>query len=148
MTIKSDIFTNNGEIPALYTCDGKGTQPPLKISGMPAEAKSLALIVDDPDAPSGDFVHWVVWNINPETLIIENGNVPESAVEGYTSLNKPGWVAPCPHSGVHHYNFKLYALDTVFSIPEFSNKKDLMNAMDRHIIENATLVGLYGRNKI
>jgi len=145
MKIESDVFPNNGKIPAEYTCDGKGTQIPLKISGVQVEAKSLALIVDDPDAPNGDFVHWVVWNIDPKTSVIENSNLPTGAVEGYTSLNMPGWVAPCPPSGVHHYNFKLYALDATLSIPNSSNKAGLMLAMDRHIIDRATLVGLYGR---
>ncbi|MFA5773167.1 MAG: YbhB/YbcL family Raf kinase inhibitor-like protein [Candidatus Paceibacterota bacterium] len=147
MKIESDIFVNNSSIPIEYTCDGKGIQPPLKISGVPAEAKSLALIVDDPDAPSGDFVHWIVWNIDPNISVIENSNVSTGAVEGYTSLNKSGFVAPCPPSGIHHYNFKLYALDTILSIPKSSNKADLVRAMDKHIINNATLVGLYERNK-
>ncbi len=144
MKIESSVFADNGKIPVEYTCDGKETQPPLKISGAPKDAKSLTLIVDDPDAPSGDFVHWVVWNIDPQISVIKNGNVP-GAMEGYTSLNKPGWVAPCPPSGIHHYNFKLYALDIVLSIPKSSTKIALLRAMDRHIIGNATLVGLYGR---
>ena len=144
MKIESNIFVNNGKIPAQFTCDGGATQPPLKISGVPKEAKSLALIVDDPDAPNGDFVHWVVWNIDPKISVIENGNVP-SAIEGHTSLNKPGWIAPCPPSGTHHYNFKLYALNIVLSIPASSTKMDLVRAMDGHIIDNATLTGLYER---
>ncbi len=148
MKIKSDFFANNGRIPAEYTCDGKGMQPALKISGVPEEAESLALIVDDPDAPSRDFVHWIIWNINPKISVIKNGNVPRGATEGYTSLNKPGWVAPCPPSGVHRYNFKLYALDTFFSIPNSSNKANLLRAMERHLIENAALVGLYERGKM
>ena len=145
MKIESDIFINNGRIPALYTCDGKGTQVPLKISDVPEKAKSLALIIDDPDAPSGDFVHWIVWNIDPQTLNIENSSVPAGAIEGYTSLDRLGFVAPCPPSGIHHYNFKLYALDTILSIPKSSNKADLVRAMAQHIIDSATLVGLYGR---
>lgn len=148
MKIESDIFVNNGKIPVEYTCDGNGIQIPLKISDVPTEAKSLAFIVDDPDAPNGDFVHWIIWNIDPKILIIENSNIPNCAIEGYTSLNKSGWVAPCPPSGIHHYNFKLYALDTILSISKFSNKTDLVRAMDKHIINNATLIGLYGRNKI
>ncbi|MFH1200758.1 MAG: YbhB/YbcL family Raf kinase inhibitor-like protein [bacterium] len=145
MKIESDIFINNGKIPVEYTCDGEGRQPPLKISGVPEEAKSLALIVDDPDAPNRDFVHWVVWNIDPKTLFIENSNVPLGAVEGHTSLSRPGWVAPCPPSGIHHYNFKLYALDATLSMPKSSNKNDLVQAMNEHIVENTALVGLYGR---
>ncbi|HUC88965.1 MAG TPA: YbhB/YbcL family Raf kinase inhibitor-like protein [Candidatus Paceibacterota bacterium] len=145
MKIESDIFINNGRIPVEYTCYGKGMQPPLKISGVPDEAKSLALIMDDPDAPSGDFVHWVIWNMSPKTSIIKNSIAPEGAMEGYTSLNKPGFVAPCPPSGIHRYNFKLYALDAVLSIPKFSNKADLTRAMDKHIIGSAEIIGLYGK---
>ena len=144
MKIESDVFVNSGKIPVLYTCNGESKQPPLKISEVPKGAKSLALIVDDPDAPSGDFVHWVVWNINPEISVIENGNIP-GAIEGHTSLNRPGWIAPCPPSGMHHYNFKLYALDIVLSLPKSSTKIDLIRAMGGYIIDNTTLVGLYGR---
>ena len=146
MKIESDIFLNNEKIPAEYTCDGSSKPIPIKISDVPVEAKSLALIVDDPDAPNGDFVHWVVWNIDPKTLIIGNGEIPDGAVEGFTSLGKKGWVAPCPPSGIHHYNFKLYALDTILSLSESSTKADLINAMNGHIIDSATLTGLYGRN--
>ena len=144
MKIESDVFVNNGKIPVRYTCNGEGIQIPIKIFDVPKDAKSLALIVDDPDAPNGDFVHWVVWNIDPKTLVIENNNI-SGATEGYTSLGKPGWVAPCPPSGIHHYNFKLFALDTVLSMPKYSGKADLIRAMEGHIINNATLVGLYGR---
>ena len=145
MKIKSDVFVNNGKIPTEYTCDGKGIQLPLRIYDVPEGAKSLALIMDDPDVPSGDFVHWVIWNIDPKVLIIGDGNVPVGAVEGYTSLGKPGFVAPCPPSGVHRYNFKLYALDVILSIPKSSNKADLVQAMNQHIIDSAILVGLYGK---
>ncbi len=144
MKIESDAFVNNGKIPAEYTCNGAGAQPPLKISGAPKDAKSLALLVDDPDAPGGDFVHWVVWNIDPATSLIENGRVP-GAEEGYTSLRRPGWVAPCPPSGVHHYNFKIYALDTPLSMPKSSAKADLLRAMEGHVVGSAILLGLYGR---
>jgi Raf kinase inhibitor-like YbhB/YbcL family protein len=144
MKIESDVFVNNGKIPARYTCYGERIQIPIKIFDAPKDAKSLALIVDDLDAPNGDFVHWVIWNIDPKTSVIENNNLSD-AIEGYTSLGKPGWVAPCPPSGVHHYNFKLYALDIILSIPKSSAKADLVHAMNGHIIDNTILVGLYGR---
>ena len=147
MKITSEIFENNGRIPAEYTCNGGGTQPPLKISGVPESAKSLALIVDDPDAPSGDFIHWLVWNIAPHTTSIENGRVP-GAVEGHTSLSKPGWVPPCPPLGTHRYYFKLYALDTELVIPASFGKADLLQAMTGHVLEQATLLGLYGKDVI
>ncbi len=145
MKIESNVFADNKMIPVQYTCYGDKTQIPIKILDVPNNAKSLALIVDDPDAPGGNFVHWVVWNINPNTLIIENNRNIKNAVEGYTSLGKPGWIPPCPPSGTHHYNFKLYALDTVLSIPKSSTKEDLLRAMNGNIIDRATLVGLYGR---
>jgi len=145
MKIESPIFINNGKIPTEYTCYGRGTQLSLKISGVPEEAKSLAIIVDDPDASIGNFTHWVIWNIDPKISTIETNIIPIGAIEGYTSLNKPGFVAPCPKRGIHRYNFKLYALDTILSIPKSSTKADLIKAMDGHIIENATLTGLYGK---
>lgn len=144
MKIESNVFANNGQIPVLYTCNGGGEQLPLQVSGVPKSALSLALIVDDPDAPSGDFVHWVIWNINPKTSVIENDNIP-GMIEGYTSLGKIGYIPPCPPSGTHHYNFKLYALDTVLSMPKSGAKADLLRAMEGHIIGNAVLVGLYGK---
>ena len=145
MKIESDVFVNNGKIPVRYTCNGERIQIPIKMFDVPKDAKSLALIVDDPDAPNGDFVHWVVWNIDPKISVIKNNNNISGATEGYTSLGKPGWVAPCPPSGIHHYNFKLFALDTVLSMSKSSGKIDLIHAMEGRIIDNAVLVGLYGR---
>lgn len=147
MKITSDVFSNNGRIPAEYTCDGNRTRPPLEISDVPKEAKTLAIVVDDPDAPSGDFVHWIIWNIDPDTSVIENGEIPDGAVEGYTSLGKPGWMAPCPPSGLHHYNFKLYALDAALSIQKSSNKAGLLDAMKGHMIGSAILTGYVERSK-
>ena len=144
MKIESNVFENNKMIPTQYTCYGEGSQIPISISGVPENAKNLALIVDDPDAPNGEFVHWVIWNIPPETLTIVDNDLSQ-AVEGYTSLDKPGFVAPCPPSGIHHYNFNLYALDSTLSIVKSSDKADLIKAMERHIVDRATLVGLYGR---
>jgi Raf kinase inhibitor-like YbhB/YbcL family protein len=145
MKLQSDIFSENGTIPVAYTCNGAGLQPPLKILGVPSGTKSLALIVDDPNAPMGVFVHWVIWNIDPTTTIIQNGKAPAGSVEGFTGLNKPGWIAPCPPTGIHRYNFKLYALNQSLSIPNTSNKADLVMAMTNHIIESTKLVGLYGK---
>ena len=144
MKIEGDIFKNEGDIPAEYTCYGKKTPIPLKISGVSEEAKSLALIVDDPDAPNGDFVHWVIWNIDPRASVIETGAVP-GATEGSTSLGKPGFVPPCPPSGIHHYNFKLYSLDTILQMAKSLDKTELLRAMEGHILESAVLIGLFGR---
>ena len=147
MRIESEIFINNTKIPTQYTCYGISAQIPLKIFGIPENAKSLAIVVDDPDAPNGDFVHWVIWNIEPNISIIESDKIPSGAIEGNTSLGKPGWVAPCLPFGIHHYNFRLFAIDRILSIPISSNKADLIHAMDGYIIESATLVGLYGREE-
>lgn len=147
MKIKSDVFEEGKMIPRKYTCYGESLPLPLKILDVPLNAKSLALIVDDPDAPLEEFVHWVVWNINPKTLIIKKIRNISGAVEGNTSMGKPGWVSPCPPSGTHRYNFRLYALDTMLSLPKDSTKDELIKEMEGHILENTTLIGMYNRNE-
>lgn len=144
MKIESPVFENSRKIPAKYTCDDKNINPPLIISGVPENAKSLALIVDDPDAPAGTWVHWTIWNLDPAIKEIEENSVPDG-IEGVTSFDKSGYGGPCPHSGTHRYFFKLYALDTIFSIPESSDKSVLEKAMEGHILASAELVGLYIR---
>lgn len=145
MKLVSPAFNDNDRIPPRYTCDGENINPPLMITGVPAGAKSLALIVDDPDAPSGDWVHWLLWNIKPDTVEIAENSVPMGITRGTTDFGKPGWGGPCPPSGVHHYQFKLYALDTVLSLPESARKADLEKAMNEHTLDSTMLVGLYQR---
>ncbi len=145
MKIESEVFENNGEIPVKFTCYGESSFIPLLISEVPASAKSLALIVDDPDAPSGDFVHWVVWNIDPKTSLIKKDDIG-GGMEGFTSLKKAGFVSPCPPSGTHRYYFRLYALDEMLSMSNSSTKIDLLNAMEGHILDSAVLLGLYGKD--
>jgi Raf kinase inhibitor-like YbhB/YbcL family protein len=145
MKLTSTAFTHNENIPSKYTCDGEDLSPPLTVSGVPASAKSLALIVDDPDAPAGDWVHWTLWNIKPDTTEIVEDKVPQGATEGYTDFGKPGWGGPCPPSGVHHYQFKLYALDSVLDLPATARKADLEKAMKEHSLDSTVLVGLYQR---
>ena len=145
MEIVSPVFANNEEIPAKYTCDGEGINPPLKFEKIPKGTQSLALIVDDPDAPMGTWVHWTVWNISSQIREIGEGNVPEGAIEGVTSFGKPGYGGPCPPSGTHRYFFKLYALDSKLSLDQTANKNDLEKAIDRHILAKAELIGLYSR---
>jgi len=144
MKIESRVFENS-IIPIQYTCDGESLGIPLIISNVPKGTQSLALIVDDPDAPSGDYVHWLVWNISPNTTDIATGVKPDGAVEGKNSSGKTDWVAPCPPSGDHHYNFKIYALDTALSIDESSDKIELLEVMNNHILDEANLIGTYGR---
>lgn len=144
MKITSPVFENSRKIPTKYTCDDKNVNPPLAVSGVPESAKSLVLIVDDPDAPAGTWVHWTIWNMDPALAEIAEDSVPEG-IEGVTSYNKPGYGGPCPPSGTHRYFFKLYALDTLLSIPGTSDKKALEEAMSGHTIASAELIGLYSR---
>ena len=145
MKIISLAFQNNTKIPSKYTCDGKNVNPPLEFIDVPENSKSLALIVDDPDAPSKTWVHWVVYNINPETTKVDENNVPQSGIEGITDFGKPGYGGPCPHSGTHRYFFKLYALDSTFDLPQNANKQMVEQKMQGHIIDSAELIGLYSR---
>ncbi len=145
MQLLSPAFQNNAPIPREYTCDGKDTSPPLAISGVPTAAKSLVIILDDPDAPRGDFVHWLVWNIDPKTTEIAVDSVPAGAAQGTTDFGRANYGGPCPPSGTHHYQFKLYALDIMLDLPPSSRKTDLERAMSGHIIAATHFVGTYAR---
>lgn len=145
LRISSSAFENNSSIPAKFTCDGRDINPPLAIAGVPAGAKSLALIVDDPDAPGGMWVHWVVWNIDPKVTEIGENSVPKGAAQGMNDFRKHDYGGPCPPSGTHRYFFKLYALDTQFSLGTNAGKKDLEKAMQGHIISQAQIIGTYKR---
>lgn len=145
MILTSPSFENDGMIPKKFTCDGGNMNPELHIQYVPEGAKSLALIVHDPDAPiAGGFTHWVVWNIAPTTTLIKEESVPPGSVEG-SNTQSGGYMGPCPHSGTHHYEFRLYALDTTIDIPGESGKTELEAAMRGHMLEEAKLVGLYAR---
>jgi len=145
MKIESPAFENNQPIPSKYTCDGEDVNPPLKISDVPEDAKSLVLIVDDPDAPLGTFTHWIVWNIDPKTSFIEENSIPDGAIVGVNDFGKNSYGGPCPPSGTHHYHFKLYALDTTLNLDKNSKKKDLEKAIENHILEKAEIIGIYKR---
>lgn len=146
MQLTSTTFANNGAIPAKYTCDGEDVNPPLTIAGVPAGTKSLVLIVDDPDAPAGDWVHWTVFNIRPDIQEIGESLTRKIGVEGITDSGSTGYGGPCPPSGTHHYHFKLYALDGLLLDLDSSAKKgDLEQAMEGHVLQQAELVGLYER---
>lgn len=140
MRISSSEFGQNSFIPVKFTCQGEGMNPPLSVEGIPKEAKSLVLIVDDPDAPGGDFVHWVVFDIPITSRIDENSIFGK---QGVNSLGKPGYVSPCPPTGVHRYFFKIYALDVMLNLKEGINKSDLEIAIAPHILDKAELVGRY-----
>lgn len=145
MKIESPAFQNNAKIPSKHTCEGKDVSPPLNFTNIPDHAKSLVLIVDDPDAPSGTFDHWIVWNLPPDTHHLSEGaSVPKQGTNGFRETRYRG---PCPPPGKpHHYFFKLYALDILLDLPEGSRKAAVEGAMKGHILSEAQLIGLYQRS--
>lgn len=163
MLLTSPSFEDKSAIPSKFTCDGGNINPELLIQNVPENAKSLALIVDDPDIP--DFVkkslgtevfdHWLVWNIDPKTEIIKQESKPPGlpteagakagSVEGKNSRGKIGYTGPCPPDGEHRYFFKLYALDAMLNLPEGSSKSDLETEIKKYLIEKAELLGVYKR---
>lgn len=150
MNLTTNAFENNHTIPSKYTCDGEDISPPLKISEIPENVESFALICDDPDAPMGTFVHWVMYNI-PATAENIKENLPNSRVlpdgsmQGMTSFGKIGYGGPCPPSGTHRYFFKIYALDKSLQFDSAPTKAVLEKEMQGHIIGKAELIGLYKR---
>jgi Raf kinase inhibitor-like YbhB/YbcL family protein len=143
LSIESSVFESNKLIPKKYTCDGQDINPPLTIEGIPAETKTLVLVMDDPDAPMGTFDHWVVWNIPASTNRIDENSV--IGTEGINSANQSGYMGPCPPSGTHRYFFKVFALDVNLSLAENSRKNDIQKAMQGHILAEGELIGLYSR---
>jgi len=146
MQISSLVFINKGPIPEKYSAHGENINPPLQISDVPAEAISLTLIMDDPDAPIGTFTHWLLWNINPKISEIKENSVPAGAMVGAGTSDKPYYTGPRPPSGTHRYIFHLYALDTILDIPEQSRVEDLNAAMAGHILKQAELTGIYAKS--
>jgi Raf kinase inhibitor-like YbhB/YbcL family protein len=151
MQLTSTAFTEGGAIPATYTCDGKNVSPPLQWSGVPAGAKSLALIADDPDAPAGTWVHWVLYDL-PATAAELSEDVPKSqyvpagAKQGLNDFRHLGYGGPCPPPGKpHRYFFKLYALDTTLDLKPGATKQDVERAIDKHVLAQAQLMGTYKR---
>jgi Raf kinase inhibitor-like YbhB/YbcL family protein len=138
--VSSAAFNENDFIPPRYTCDGKDVNPALNFDHIPKEAQSLAIIVDDPDAPGGTWVHWVIWNI-PVTHHLKEGH--SAGTQGINDFNKQIYRGPCPPKGAHRYFFKVYALDCILEIPASSNKADLEKAMGGHILGFGELIGLY-----
>jgi len=145
--ITSPAFNESEEIPDKYTCNGENINPELNIENIPENTNSLVLIVDDPDAPTGTFVHWVIFNLpveNGRKNISEDFSPKSSATEGINDFSKIGYGGPCP-PGKHRYFFKLYALDTKLDLSSSAKVKHLENAMEDNIIEKAKLVGIYER---
>jgi hypothetical protein len=143
LSIKSPAFEHGKLIPKKYSCDGQDINPPLTIEGIPKEAKTLVLAVDDPDAPSGTFDHWIVWNIPASASKIGENTVP--GTEGMNGARQQGYMGPCPPWGTHRYFFKVYALDTELSLGINSRKKDVEKAIQGRIVAKGELIGLYRR---
>jgi len=144
--ITSSAFQEGGNIPSKFTCDGSDTSPPLQITGIPSEAKSLVLIADDPDAPGGLFTHWLVWNIPPQTNSIAEGSAPKG-VHGTNDFGKSGYKGPCPPTGTHRYSFKVFALDHELDLRGGAKRSQLDAAMKGHVVAQGELVGRYARRK-
>lgn len=142
MKITSPEFKNNEFIPKKFTCDGQDISPALVIEDIPKEAKSLALIMDDPDAPVGLWVHWVVYDI-PIIVKVEEDSIPGK--QGMNSFGRLNYGGPCPPSGTHRYFFKIYALDKQLGLAEGVDKKTLEKITEGHILAKAELIGLYKR---
>jgi Raf kinase inhibitor-like YbhB/YbcL family protein len=148
--LKSSAFKEGGMIPSEYTCDGKNISPSLSWEGVPAGAKSIALICDDPDAPMGTWVHWVIYNL-PATIKELPSNIPPTktlengARQGINDFRKIGYGGPCPPGGTHRYYFKIYALDTQLDLEPGVTKAQLLKAMEGHILAQGQLMGKYKR---
>jgi len=150
VTITSSSFTEGGLIPKKHTCDAEDISPDLNWSGVPKEVKSLALICDDPDAPGGTWVHWVLFNIPADVTTLQAGVSPDAVLKngarhGKNDFRKLGYGGPCPPGGTHRYFFKIYALDTLLSLESGSTKAQLLAAMKGHVLAEGQLMGKYKR---
>ena len=143
MKITSQNFRNNEKIPVKFTCDGEDINPNLTIEEVPPAAKSLVLIMDDPDAPAGLWTHWIVWNIYPKTKMIKENEVPEGGTEGKNTSRSLGYQGPCPPRGTHRYFFRIYALDCLLNLGVGSARQELDRTIEGHILEKAELIGLF-----
>lgn len=144
LQITSTAFMDNSTIPYRYTCEGQNINPPLRIGAIPDNAKTLALVVEDPDAPNGTVIHWMAWNI-PVTMDIAENSKP--GTEGYNTKGQRGYMGPCPPTGTHHYIFNIYALDTKLALPDNATRKEFEKAIQGHILAKGQLTGLYKKSK-
>lgn len=145
LTISSPDFGEKEHIPKKYSCKGKDINPELDIQDVPEGTESLVLIMDDPDAPGGTFDHWILFDIPADTSAIEENSVPENAKQGRNSGRNNSYGGPCPPSGTHRYQFKLYAVDTRLELPEGSTKDEVLAAIEDHILEKDTLTGMFSK---
>jgi Raf kinase inhibitor-like YbhB/YbcL family protein len=147
LKVTSSAFPDGGKIPKKYTCDNSNVSPPLRIENLPKAVKSLALIVDDPDAPGRTWTHWLLWNIDPKVTEIRENSVPQNAIQGTSDFGSARYGGPCPPSGVHRYYFQAYALDAALSLPSSAKKTAVEKAMAGHIIAKGSLMGTYSRGQ-
>jgi len=150
ITVISSAFNEGGMIPSKYTCDGADVSPALAWDGIPEGTKSIALISDDPDAPVGTWVHWVLWNLPPDAKglpeqVPTDPELPDRARQGINDFGRAGYGGPCPPGGTHRYYFKVYALDTMLNLPSGTRKANLVAAMDGHVLAQGQLMGKYSR---
>ena len=150
ISVSSSAFQEGGMIPPKYTCDGNDLSVPLKWTAVPEGTKSIAVISDDPDAPVGTWVHWVMWNIPPAVRELAEGmptkpQLPDGSRQGISDFGRPGYGGPCPPSGTHRYYFKVYALDVTLDLPGTARKADMVKAMKGHILAEGQLMGKYSR---
>lgn len=139
--ITSSAFANGATIPDKYTCHAENVSPPLSFNGVPQDTQSLTLIVHDPDAPGGDWTHWLLWNIPPQTTHFPEGTPLSGSVSGISDFGVPGYGGPCPPSGTHHYYFELYALDSKLQLPTSSRRSNVESALQGHILAHTVLMG-------
>jgi len=143
ISITSPSFQAGGDIPTKFTCNGTNVSPELQISSVPNEAKSVVLIVDDPDAPRGLFTHWIVWNIDPKTTRVAENSAPTAGVQGINDFGKRNYGGPCPPSGMHRYFFKIFALDIKLELKPSARRAELDAAMRGHVLAEGELMGRY-----
>jgi Raf kinase inhibitor-like YbhB/YbcL family protein len=143
--VQSVAFSQNGHIPVIYSCEGDDINPPLEFSHFPQGTVTLALIMEDPDAPGGTFTHWIEWNISPNEAIGEGSN---PGISGTNGAGKTGYKGPCPPNGTHRYFFRIYALDKSLELSPGASKEELVEAMDGHILASAELMGKYQKKKV
>ncbi|MQA87384.1 MAG: YbhB/YbcL family Raf kinase inhibitor-like protein [Streptosporangiales bacterium] len=144
ITVASPAFREGGTIPGRYTCEGAGTSPPLRWTGMPSDAAVLALVVDDPDAPGGTYVHWVVFNIDPATTGVAEGVVPAGGQQGRNSAGSTRYAPPCPPSGTHRYRFTVYALPQEMPLDEGAQLKDALADISKRATASGRLTAVFG----
>jgi Raf kinase inhibitor-like YbhB/YbcL family protein len=151
LALSSRAFSSGSTIPIQYTCGGDNQSPPLHWSGVPTGARSLALIVKDPDAPGGTFIHWVIYNIPPDRSSLPKGvpgkdNIPGGGEQGLNGRDETGYHGPCPPPGrPHHYHFQLYALDKKLDLKPGASARQVEDAMGKHVLAETDMVGMFGR---